>query len=194
MRDRASDASAATVEPARWVTQRRQSARPDREPVTDIGEKRFRDILGRFATGVVAVTALEPDGERPIGLAVNSFTSVSLDPPLVAFCVAHTSTSWPRIRACGRYSLNILSAHQQQASAQLAAKGGDKFRDLSWSSSPSGMPVLDGSLAWLECAVESEHVAGDHVIVVARVLYAERTEGTAPLIFFRSQYGVFTPY
>nr|WP_042188686.1 flavin reductase family protein [Kibdelosporangium sp. MJ126-NF4]CEL18394.1 Nitrilotriacetate monooxygenase component B [Kibdelosporangium sp. MJ126-NF4]CTQ97877.1 Nitrilotriacetate monooxygenase component B (EC 1.14.13.-) [Kibdelosporangium sp. MJ126-NF4] len=154
--------------------------------------RQLRDILGRFATGVVAITGKEPDTGRPVGLAVNSFTSVSLDPPLVAFCVAHTSTSWPVVRTSGRYCLNILGDDQRQVSAQVAARGGDKFRGLDWYSSPSGMPVLPGSMAWLECSLYAEHLAGDHVIVVARVHHAGIGEGVRPMIFFGSRYGTFT--
>lgn len=166
----------------------------EREPPLNIDSTRFRDILSQFVTGVVAVTALERDSDRPVGLAVNSFTSVSLDPPLVAFCVANTSTSWPRIRASGRCCLNILSDDQRQVSAQLAARGENKFRNLLWSASPSGMPILAGSLAWLECSVEDEHLAGDHVIVVSRVHHADKEGGHGPLVFFRSQYSTFAAH
>lgn len=158
-----------------------------------LDQRQFRDILGRFATGVVAVTGLEPGTGRPVGLAVNSFTSVSLDPPLVAFCVAHTSTSWPAVRASGRYCLNILGDDQRAVSAQVAAKGGDKFRGVDWSASPSGMPVLPGSMAWLECSLYAEHPAGDHVIVVARVHHADIGEGNRPMVFYSSKYGTFHP-
>ncbi|ONI82901.1 hypothetical protein ALI144C_17730 [Actinosynnema sp. ALI-1.44] len=154
--------------------------------------RRLRDILGRFATGVVAITGLDPRTGRPVGLAVNSFTSVSLDPPLVAFCVAHTSTSWPVVRTSGRYCLNILGDDQRKVSAQVAAKGGDKFRGLDWSASPGGMPVLPGSVAWLECSLFAEHLAGDHVIVVARVHHADLGDGARPLVFFGSEYGTFS--
>ncbi|CAM3303691.1 flavin reductase family protein [Kibdelosporangium persicum] len=154
--------------------------------------RRFRDVLGRFATGVVAVTGIDPRTDRPVGLAVNSFTSVSLDPPLVAFCVAHTSTSWPAVRTSDRYCLNILGDDQRQVTAQIAAKGGDKFRGVDWFSSPGGMPVLPGSLAWLECSLFAEHLAGDHVIVVARVHHAEFGAGVRPMVFFGSKYGTFS--
>ncbi|GAA2585600.1 flavin reductase family protein [Actinomadura fulvescens] len=155
----------------------------------------FRAVLGHFATGVVAVTGLAR-GE-PAGFAVNSFTSVSLVPPLVAFCVAHTSTTWPDLRGSGRICLNILSEHQQAVSARLSASGGDKFRDLDWSGSPAGLPVLAGSLAWLECSVVAEHPAGDHDITVAHVHHLGAHPGVpqtaGPLVFFRGGYGSFTP-
>ncbi|MET9337661.1 flavin reductase family protein [Nonomuraea sp. NPDC004354] len=153
--------------------------------------KHFRSVLSRFATGVVAITALDPDSGAPSGLAANSFTSVSLDPPLVAFCVAHTSTSWPRLRAAETLTVNVLAEHQQQVCAQLAARGGDKFAGLAWSRSPGGNPLLEGALAWLECSIEAEHPAGDHVIVVARVHQLDAHADGGPLLFFRGGYGRF---
>ncbi|MEU0571778.1 flavin reductase family protein [Nonomuraea sp. NPDC005983] len=156
-----------------------------------LDSRRFRQVLGRFATGVVAITALDPVNGEPCGLAANSFTSVSLDPPLVGFCVAHTSTSWPRVRGAKVVTVNVLAEHQQPVCAQLAAKGGDKFAGLTWTGSPGGNPVLDGALAWLDCAVEAEHPAGDHVIVVARVLQLDTHAEGGPLVFFRGGYGGF---
>ncbi|NBE92115.1 flavin reductase family protein [Nonomuraea sp. KC401] len=152
---------------------------------------RFRQVLGRFATGVVAITAVEPVSGEPCGLAANSFTSVSLDPPLVAFCVAHTSTSWPKVRGAKVVTVNVLAEHQRSVCAQLAAKGGDKFAGLEWTGSPGGNPVLDGSLAWIDCSVEAEHLAGDHMIVVARVLQLDTHADGGPLVFFRGGYGGF---
>jgi flavin reductase (DIM6/NTAB) family NADH-FMN oxidoreductase RutF len=147
----------------------------------------FRNVLGNFATGVVAITAIDPELGTPTGLAANSFTSVSLDPPLVAFCVAHTSTSWPRVRPAERYAVNVLAHHQEAISRQLALKGPEKFRDLSWRPSPSGAPLLDDAVAWLEVSLDAEHPAGDHKIIVARVHYLEANE-SMPLLFFRGNY------
>jgi flavin reductase (DIM6/NTAB) family NADH-FMN oxidoreductase RutF len=158
---------------------------------TPIDARRFRTVLGRFATGVVAITAIDPETGRPGGLAANSFTSVSLDPALVSFCVAHTSTTWPRLRRAERHCVNILSASQREVCLRLAAKGGEKFAGLKWSASPGGGPVLDGALAWLECSVEAEYVAGDHMIVVARVHHLEGYHDGEPLIFYRGAYGRF---
>jgi 3-hydroxy-9,10-secoandrosta-1,3,5(10)-triene-9,17-dione monooxygenase reductase component len=169
----------------------RTTARSGDERVAAIDGKRFRSVLGHFATGVVVITAVDPATGRPIGLAANSFTSVSLDPPLVSFCVAHTSTTWPRLRAAERYCVNILSAPQREICLRFAAKGGDRFAGLDWTESPGGGPLIDGALAWLECSVEAEYAAGDHVIVVARVHHLDRRHDGDPLIFYRGSYGRF---
>jgi 3-hydroxy-9,10-secoandrosta-1,3,5(10)-triene-9,17-dione monooxygenase reductase component len=159
--------------------------------VTRIDSMRFRSILGRFATGVVAITAIDPETGVPAGLAANSFTSVSLDPPLVGFCVAHTSTTWPKLRRADRHCINILSEPQTEVCLQLAAKGGDKFAGLDWTTSPSGSPVLDGALAWIECSVDVEYTAGDHMIVVARVHHLDKHHDGEPLVFYKGGYGSF---
>ncbi|MFC4564716.1 flavin reductase family protein [Nocardiopsis mangrovi] len=163
----------------------------------DIDPRRFRDLLGRFATGVVAVTGYDPATGRPAGLAANSFTSVSLDPPLVGFCVAHTSSSWPLLRRSPGLAVSILGADQEHVCRRLAAKGGDKFAGLETGWSPLGTPIVAGALAWLDCRVEAEHSAGDHAIVVARVRRLTPGDATgadpAPLVFYRGTYGGFLP-
>jgi flavin reductase (DIM6/NTAB) family NADH-FMN oxidoreductase RutF len=153
----------------------------------------FKSVLGRFATGVVAITAVDPLSGEPCGLAANSFTSVSLDPPLVAFCVAYTSTSWPVVRTAKTQCVNVLAEDQREICARLAASGGDKFGGLSWRDSPYGNPVLDGTLAWIECTIEAEHPAGDHVIVVARVRGLDVHTDAGPLVYFRGGFGRFQP-
>jgi 3-hydroxy-9,10-secoandrosta-1,3,5(10)-triene-9,17-dione monooxygenase reductase component len=168
------------------------SPRPNpADQVTDIDTMRFRSILGRFATGVVAITAIDPETGRPTGLAANSFTSVSLAPALVSFCVAHTSATWPKLRAAARHCVNILSEPQRDVCLQLATRGVDKFAGLEWIESPGGGPVIDGALAWLECSVEAEYAAGDHVIVVSRVHHLDKHQDGDPLIFYRGRYGRF---
>ncbi|MGH3373168.1 MAG: flavin reductase family protein [Actinoallomurus sp.] len=162
------------------------------ERVTAIDGRRFRGILGRFATGVVAISAVDPATGQPNGLAANAFTSVSLDPPLVSFCVAHTSTTWPKLREAERIGVSVLAASQREICLRLAAKGGEKFAGLDWTTSPGGGPVIDGALAWLECSVEAEYVAGDHLIVVARVHHLDRHHDGDPLIFYQGGYGTFS--
>ncbi|MET8969773.1 flavin reductase family protein [Streptomyces hydrogenans] len=169
------------------VTGRSQAAprRPDAHA--------FRGALSRFATGVVVVTGLTGADARPVGLTVNSFTSVSLDPPLVSFCAGRTSRTWPVLRDSERICVNILGARQEATSRALARSGPDKFAGVPWSPSPSGQPVLDGSIAWLECSVEAEHPAGDHHIVVARAHLLATADGDGPLLYHRSTYGHFVP-
>ncbi|MEV1156049.1 flavin reductase family protein [Micromonospora chokoriensis] len=162
---------------------------PDRD-FADPAE--FRRVLGHFATGVAAVTGI--DGGAPVGLLVNSFTSVSLEPPLVAFCVAHTSGSWPRMRRARRHCICFLAADQREQARRLATPGSDKFHGLAWRPSPAGLPVLEGALAWIEGTVEAEYPAGDHVIVVTRVHRLARCEGAAeagPLLFYRGSFERF---
>jgi len=151
-------------------------------------DKKYRAVLGRFTTGVVAVTALSERDSQPAGLAVNSFTSVSLDPALVLFCVAHTSSSWPRIRTAQRFCVNILGEAQREMSERFATSGSDKFRGLKWTGTPHGTPILEGTIGWLECSVETEHPAGDHTVVIARVHHVDAHDG-APLVFYRGSYG-----
>lgn len=151
--------------------------------------RRLRTVAGRFTTGVVAVTALRGSDGAPAGLAVNSFTSVSLDPPLVLFCVARTSTSWPDVRSADRFCVNILGEGQRDLSARFATSGSDKFGEASWTPSPGGAPVLDGSIGWIECSVEEEIPAGDHDVVIARVHELDTHHEDSPLLFFRGLYG-----
>jgi flavin reductase (DIM6/NTAB) family NADH-FMN oxidoreductase RutF len=151
----------------------------------------FRQVLGHFPTGVVIVTAMS--GSEPAGLSVGSFTSVSLDPPLVAVLPAKTSTSWPKIAAASSFCINVLTSSQQDLCRRFAISGGDKFAGVPWHSAPSGAPVLDGALAWIDCEHEQSVEAGDHLIVIGRVrtLDIDTSQAPAPLIFFQGQYGTF---
>ena len=161
-------------------------------PAGDIDEARFRQVLGHFATGVTVVTGSDEAGE-PVGLSVNSFTSVSLDPPLIAFSVRRSSTTWPRIRATGRFTVNILGADQEAVCRRFASTtaGADRFDGVGWHPSPSGSPLLDGAIAWIDATVEQEHDAGDHVMVFGRVSALEVAKEGAPLVFYRGGYGRF---
>ncbi len=128
----------------------------------------FRRVLGQYPTGVSVVTGIAPDGAAA-GLAVGSFTSVSLDPPLVAFMPGVGSSSWPKIAPARKFCVNILAADQESVCRAFASKAADKFADLSWRPAPSGAPILDGAVAWVDCDVEVVHEAGDHLIVIGRV-------------------------
>ena len=150
---------------------------------------KFRQVLGHFPTGVTVITAAPETG--PVGMAVGSFCSVSLDPPLVAFFPSHASSSWPGIQAAGSFCVNILAEDQEDVSRRFASKDDDKFHGLGWKPAPSGAPLLDGVLAWIDCDVESVTDAGDHVCVMGRVRDLDVGHDGAPLLFFRGGYGRF---
>jgi 3-hydroxy-9,10-secoandrosta-1,3,5(10)-triene-9,17-dione monooxygenase reductase component len=169
------------------------AAEPGLPAEPDLDPRHFRDVLGTFATGVVALTALDSVTGCPTGLTANSFTAVSLRPPLVSVCVSHASTTWPRIRAARGFCVNVLAAHQQNVCLQLATPGVAKFRNLTWTFSPAGHPVLDGALGTIDCVIEAEHVAGDHVVVICRVRRLDVAPADQPLIFYRGGYGTFAP-
>lgn len=152
-------------------------------------EARFREVLGHFATGVTVVTAMEEG--QPVGFTCQAFTSLSLDPPLVALAPARTSTSWPRIARAGAFGVNILGAHQEALCRAFAASGGPKFDGVGWRAGALGVPILDGVLAWVECELEAIHPAGDHELVIGRVFDLRVGEGL-PLVFYRGGFGTFT--
>ncbi len=153
----------------------------------------FRQVLGQYPTGVAVVTAFDATG-GPIGMTVGSFTSVSLEPPLVAFLPSKTSSSWQALRESGgRFCVNVLGADQEDLCRAVATRKSDKFADVGWRRSPGGNPVIEGAVAWIDCMTEQIHDAGDHDIVVGRVLDLDLGEGGQPLLFFRGGYGSFTP-
>jgi flavin reductase (DIM6/NTAB) family NADH-FMN oxidoreductase RutF len=165
---------------------------PGEAPIpTSIDEARFRQVLGHFATGVTVVTGMA--GREPVGLAVNSFTSVSLEPALVAFCVAKRSRTWPQLRDVGAFCVNILADNQEALSRAFAGHPPERFLGVGWRPGRSGAPILAGVLAWIECTIETEHDAGDHVIVVGRVRELDVGEEGRPLVFYRGGYGRFEP-
>ncbi|MBD3915057.1 flavin reductase [Nocardioides hwasunensis] len=158
----------------------------------DFDSAQFRKVLGRFPTGVVVVTAISASGE-PVGMTVGSFTSVSLDPPLVGFLPDRSSSSFPRIREASRFCVNVLSADQAPVCRQFAAKGADKFQGLGWTPGPrTGAPVLSGSVAWIECDLHSVTDAGDHYFVLGDVLGIGAGHEQLPLLFFQGGYGRFS--
>ncbi|MFI8998485.1 flavin reductase family protein [Streptomyces sp. NPDC053542] len=149
----------------------------------------FRDVLGRFATGITVVAGLDDDG-RPAGFACQSFASLSLDPPLVMLAVGKASTSWPRIERTGRFCVNILAGHQREICAALGRSGPDKFAGVPWTEGEHGTVRIDGALAHIECALSTVHEAGDHHLVTAEVLALDAREDGRPLLYFRSRYAV----
>jgi flavin reductase (DIM6/NTAB) family NADH-FMN oxidoreductase RutF/DNA-binding IclR family transcriptional regulator len=150
----------------------------------------FRTVLGHFPTGVVVITATSPEGQ-PVGMAVGSFTSVSLDPPLVAFLPAKSSSSFPRIREAGTFCVNVLAADQEHICRSFAQRGGNKFERITYTPSPEGSPIIDGAVAWIDCVTESVVDAGDHYICIGRVRDLAVSRSTAPLVFFQGGYGQF---
>ncbi len=149
----------------------------------------YRTVMGHFLTGVTVITAT--DGGDPVGMAASSFTSLSMDPPLVLFCAGTGSSTWPRIQRSGHYCVNILSSEQESVSRQFASKVPDKFAGVGWAPGASGSPRLTDALAWIDCRIEAEHLAGDHVIVVGRVLALGHRDGE-PLAYYRGGYGAFS--
>jgi flavin reductase (DIM6/NTAB) family NADH-FMN oxidoreductase RutF len=149
---------------------------------------RFREVLGHFATGVTIVTAME--GAEPVGFTCQAFTSLSLDPPMVALAPGKNSTSWPRIAAAGSFCVNILADDQEALSRDFAVSGGDKFAGVGWRPAGNGAPVLDGALAWVECDFELAHDAGDHELVLGRVRDMGVSRGK-PLVYYRGGFGRF---
>jgi 3-hydroxy-9,10-secoandrosta-1,3,5(10)-triene-9,17-dione monooxygenase reductase component len=147
----------------------------------------YRTVLGHFATGVVLVTAIDDD--EPVGMACNSFTSVSLEPPLVLFCAAKSSTTWPRIRTSGTWAANILDEDGEEVCRLFAQKGADRFARIAYAPGRTGSPILEDALAFVDCETIAEHDAGDHVIVVGRVIELGYQHEGKPLLFYRGGYG-----
>lgn len=155
-----------------------------------IDSDHYRAVMRHLPTGVAAICATDPFTGVQNGMIVGTFASLSMDPALVTFSVMHTSTSWPKIAAAGRFAVSLLAADQQHVCGALSAKGEDKLNALAWSESGSGHPQIDGSLAWFDCRLEQEITAGDHLIVIASVLEMGSGEG-APLIFHGGRFGTF---
>ena len=157
----------------------------------------FRRVLGHYPTGVCVVTAMEPaadgGGGTPVGLVVGSFTSVSLDPPLVAFLPDQGSTTWPRIERAGRFCVNVLASDQQALCRRFASRAADRFAGVDFRLSDAGSPVLAGVTAWIDCTLHAVHAAGDHFIVLGHVRELDIARVDQPLLFFRGRYGAFAP-
>ncbi|MFE2533981.1 flavin reductase family protein [Streptomyces sp. NPDC059371] len=175
--------------------------RPDLRAVRE-GERapvdpaRFRHVLGHFATGVTVVTAPAADAgdpAGPAGFACQSFASLSLDPPLICFMVARTSTTWPRIARAGVFCVNVLGAHQGDLCRGFAVSGADKFAGVVHDAAPvSSSPRLAGAAAWIDCTVHAVHTGGDHLIVVGRVdalgTSGDAGEDVPPLLFHKGRF------
>lgn len=165
---------------------------PD-DPESAARARRFRDVLGLFASGVTVVTSVS-DG-APVGMTCQSFSSVSLEPPLVMFSPAKTSRAWPLMQRAGFFCVNILAADQADVSTAMATKGTDKYDGIDWRPAPTGAPLLAGVVGYVDCTVHSVHEAGDHYVVLGRVRElgfgssaADGADDRAPLLYYRGGY------
>jgi flavin reductase (DIM6/NTAB) family NADH-FMN oxidoreductase RutF len=150
----------------------------------------FREVLGHYPTGVTVVTGMVDD--EPVGMVVGTFTSVSLDPPLVGFLPDRSSTTWPLIREAGSFCVNVLAAEHRELSVGFARSGSavDKFAGVDWCPAPSGAPVLEGVSAWIDATLWAEYDGGDHTVVVGHVHDLGADPSRLPLLFYRGGYGV----
>ncbi len=151
-----------------------------------VASAEFRRACGRFATGVTIASVLDAQG-TPHGLTVSSFTSVSLDPPLILICLGHRVSAIDAFRASAHFGINVLAEDQRDLVERFTGKGQDRFDGLKWRRGKTGVPILAGVLAAMECAVRQRFTAGDHDIFVGEMVRA-RVAGGAPLIHFASHY------
>ncbi|HEY3869540.1 MAG TPA: flavin reductase family protein [Actinocrinis sp.] len=168
-----------------------QSALDQSQSVPLLDPAHLRRVYAAFPTGVTAVAGLVDDA--PTGFTASSFTSVSVDPPLVSFCVAHTSTTWPRLRRAERLGISVLAAAQHGVGRRLASRGTDRFAGLGWYATPGGAVLLHGAAAWLETGILKSLSAGDHDIVVLTVHALDLHRGVDPLVFHASRFGTVGP-
>ncbi len=152
----------------------------------------FRETLGHYPTGVAVVTAVAENG-KPAGMVVGTFSSVSLDPPLIAFFPATNSGSFEHLRTAPTFCINVLASDQEPLCRRMATGGAGKFDGVRWRRGPLGSPILDGAVSWIECSFEDIREAGDHYIVLGRVHELAVERSTLPLLFFQGGYGRFTP-
>jgi 3-hydroxy-9,10-secoandrosta-1,3,5(10)-triene-9,17-dione monooxygenase reductase component len=148
--------------------------------------RRYRDVLGQYASGVAVITTCLDD--VPVGMTCQSFTSVSLDPPLVAFLPMKTSRAFAAIRQSRRFCVNFLAAEQTEVSNTFASLADDKFAGIGWQTTSSGMPRLNDTVGWVDCSVHAVHEAGDHYLVIGRVEDLGEGDGANPLLFHRGRY------
>lgn len=148
----------------------------------------FRSVLSNYPTGVSIVTGNAPN-HGPVGLVVGTFTSLSLEPALVSFMPAKSSTSWPKIEQSGAFCVNVLGANQGELCRQFSSAGGNKFEGVDWTPTATGSPLLDGVMAWVDCRIEQVFDSGDHQIVVGRVVDLRVETDESPMTFLRGRFG-----
>lgn len=153
---------------------------------TIIDPKEFRTAAGNFMTGITIATTIAPDGS-PRGVTANSFTTVSLDPPLVLVCIGRGSRSFAAFDSAGAFAVNVLSSQQRQLSSTFGSKAEDKFAGVDWSPGATGSPIFSGSLSSFDCRLHRKIEAGDHIVLIGEVVGMNRTSGT-PLGYFSGNY------
>jgi 3-hydroxy-9,10-secoandrosta-1,3,5(10)-triene-9,17-dione monooxygenase reductase component len=150
----------------------------------------FRSVMSAFPTSVVAIAGINVGTGSPTGLAVGTFASISLDPPLAGFFVAKTSTSWPLIETSESFCASLLSHSQQKLARQLSTRGTDKFAGVDWRPAPSGSPIIEDSLAWVDCVDVKTIEVGDHLLVLGTIIACEASDVEARAMgFHRSKMG-----
>ncbi len=157
-----------------------------------IDPREFRNALGTFATGVTIVTTMSAEG-KPVGLTANSFTSVSLDPPLVLFCLDRKAYSFAHFERAAHFAVNVLSAAQMDVSSHFARPSEDKWKDMTLDLCGVGCPAFKQSIAIFECETHNVHDGGDHVIIVGKVLSFQYNPDGSPLLYYRGKYGAILP-
>ena len=148
--------------------------------------RKFLDVMGTFTTGVTIITTLE--NKMPHGITANSFTSVSLSPPLVMFCLGKSSTNFDAFMNADCFAVNILTAEQDKLSTHFATFEGDRFDGLNWITWETGAPILKNVISAIDCRLEATHDAGDHVIILGLVVRAEVQNQSSPLLYFKGGY------
>lgn len=157
------------------------------QPFTGIDTRAFRDAMGCFATGITVVTAFDRE-QDPVGITANSFTSLSLDPPLLLVCIANSSETGLKIRSAARFAINVLQSDQQATSDVFASRGADRFASVDWEKGETGPPILKQALGIYECERHAVYDGGDHFILVGRVARAVCDPASKPLLYFRGKY------
>jgi flavin reductase (DIM6/NTAB) family NADH-FMN oxidoreductase RutF len=152
----------------------------------DLTPERLRNAFAAYPSGVTAIAGMVDDA--PVGMAASSFTSVSLDPPLVSVCIARTSATWPVLRRSERIGVSVLAAGHGDIARALAAKSGDRFGNLDWEAAPGGAVFVQGSALWISCTLSSALPAGDHEIALLHIHELQVFPGVQPLIFHDSTY------
>lgn len=158
-----------------------------------VDQRAFRKALGCFATGVTVVTTLHPDSKMPAGVTVSAFSSLSLEPPLVLFCLGGKTSSIDSFKTNGHFAINVLAEGQRDLSIRFASRSEDKWAGMKWESGLGGVPLLNGCLATLECKLVNTFEGGDHLIFVGEVQNLTHQEGGLPLVYFRGAYMDFGP-